>query len=146
MKKRILLIDDDPSCGLVLQRVMPAYHLKHELNPERTLEVAMSFQPDLFILDLKMPEMPGAEVAQALHRDPCFDHVPIIFLSAAVWIPDGGDGPSWLHGCPAFPKPFSIERLRAAVAQELARAECGQAGLSLPGLPNSKPAGRLARV
>jgi PAS domain S-box-containing protein len=46
------------------------------------LRVAASQQPDLLVLDVKMPDMLGFEVTQRLRADPATSHIGIMHLSA----------------------------------------------------------------
>ena len=48
------------------------------------LEAIRTFQPDLAILDLSMPELTGIEVCRAVRADPSIGDVRILVLSATV--------------------------------------------------------------
>ncbi|MDP2572354.1 diguanylate cyclase [Vibrio penaeicida] len=96
---RVLLVDD-----LQFERMQLAIRLKqlgHVVevveSGERALDVYSSFDPELVLLDINMPDMDGFEVAKEIRaRDD--DWVPIIFLSSheepetiAKAIETGGD-------------------------------------------------------
>ncbi len=46
------------------------------------LELARQHAPDLILLDLHLPDIPGAEVLQALQADIATRHIPTVVLSA----------------------------------------------------------------
>jgi len=80
---RILLVDD-----LQLERMQLAIRLKqlgHQVevaeSGQKALEIYTSFDPELVLLDISMPEMDGFEVAQEI-RTRFEEWIPIIFLSS----------------------------------------------------------------
>ena len=42
------------------------------------------FDPDIILLDIIMPRMPGGNVAAQLSEDPQLKDIPVVFLTAAV--------------------------------------------------------------
>ncbi|HPS67693.1 MAG TPA: response regulator transcription factor [Holophaga sp.] len=81
---RILVIEDEPD----LQRVL-AYNLRlaghaatAALRGEEGLRLARSQPPDLVLLDLMLPDLPGTEVCKALKSEEATRHVPILILTA----------------------------------------------------------------
>ncbi len=77
---KLLLVDDD---GLVLSTMgkgleQAGYDVTVANNGKQALELAEEDEPDLAILDIRMPEMSGFEAAQALKEM----GIPAIFLSA----------------------------------------------------------------
>jgi CheY-like chemotaxis protein len=86
MKRKILLIDDEP----FLLKVLLA-RLKHwgydalgaENGPEG-LAVMRENKPDLIILDKEMPGMNGEEVVRNVRNDPALKSIPIMLISADV--------------------------------------------------------------
>ncbi|MFN2298031.1 MAG: response regulator transcription factor [Anaerolineales bacterium] len=59
---------------------------KHQVvavsNGEEVLENTRREQPDLILLDVRMPRMTGYEACRRLKADPTLRHIPVIFLSA----------------------------------------------------------------
>ena len=51
-------------------------------EPEQFWTVLQMVNPDLLILDVNMPPMNGLELCQTLRRDPSWQRLPILFLSA----------------------------------------------------------------
>lgn len=84
VKKRILLVEDDDALanayssrliaeGLEVQRVS---------NGEEALSTALSFKPDLVVLDAMMPKISGFDVLDILRNTPSTANIRIIMLSA----------------------------------------------------------------
>lgn len=51
-------------------------------NGIEAVDVAPQEQPDLIILDVRMPKMTGYEACRLLKEDPTTSEIPIVFLSA----------------------------------------------------------------
>ena len=51
-------------------------------NGAEAVERAAGEQPDLIMLDVRMPKMTGYEACRALKDDPTTSDIPIVFLSA----------------------------------------------------------------
>jgi diguanylate cyclase (GGDEF)-like protein len=81
---RILLVEDDVSVRGVLRKQLEleGYVVAEASNGRQALELALSENPDLILLDLMMPEMDGLEFMRRLksHRDAA--GIPIIVLTA----------------------------------------------------------------
>jgi CheY-like chemotaxis protein len=114
--KKILLVDDEEGLGSLLQRVLPEYELRHERTASTALLAAYSWQPDLFLVDLRMEDMDGAALARLIQRDPFLGSIPIFFISALL---PCQDEPVTLDGCVAFGKPFRVEVLKRYIAEHL---------------------------
>ena len=86
-KKRILLVDDEKSLTTLLKLNLEEtgnYDVRVENWPEDALAAAREFKPDLVLLDIIMPRMPGGNVAALIDNDPQLKGTPIVFLT-----PDG---------------------------------------------------------
>lgn len=83
-KGRILIVDDQKiNRDLALHFLKSAgfTHLATAENGKEALEVVGSFQPDLILLDIMMPEMDGFEACQELKSNPATANIPVLFLS-----------------------------------------------------------------
>ena len=81
---RVLVVDDDGDA-----RAMYGYYLEHvgmrvetAADGDEALRAAQSFEPDVIVMDLAMPAMPGDQAAAAVKSDPRTCEVKIIGLSA----------------------------------------------------------------
>ena len=88
----ILVADDEQDMRAVLVKLLSkAGHTVIQAEDGRAaLEMAISQQPDVIILDVSMPAMGGPEVLEKLRELPATQTIPIIFLSA---YPDSQVGP-----------------------------------------------------
>jgi DNA-binding response OmpR family regulator len=83
---RVLLVDDNTLVLNKLVAYLSDLGLKVETlnNSKQFWEVLTSFKPNLLILDLNMPDFNGIELCQVVRTDPCWQYLPIVFLSAST--------------------------------------------------------------
>ena len=123
MKRRILLIDDEPFLLKVL--LVRLKHFGYDVigasdGPEG-LECMRKTKPDLIILDKEMPGMHGDEVARIVKGDKELQHIPIMMISADV-----ETLASTARGCGIecyLSKPFESEDFLAMIQKQLAPEE-----------------------
>jgi CheY-like chemotaxis protein len=81
---KILIAEDERDIRDLI--VFTLTYGKHEVvavsNGEEVLENTRREQPDLILLDVRMPRMTGYEACRRLKADPTLRHIPVIFLSA----------------------------------------------------------------
>lgn len=79
----VLLCDDDPSVLGVLQAQLERrnYRAIATASGGEAIAIARSQRPDIILLNLLMPEMPGWEVLAALKATPETAGIPVIILS-----------------------------------------------------------------
>jgi CheY-like chemotaxis protein len=51
-------------------------------NGEEAVEMAPKVNPDLILMDVRMPRMTGYEACKVLKEDPEMKDIPVVFLSA----------------------------------------------------------------
>ncbi|MCL4221969.1 MAG: response regulator transcription factor [Phycisphaerales bacterium] len=119
----ILVVDDEPHLVELLAYNIRAagYEVETALDGKKALERAAKNPPDLVLLDLMMPLVPGMVVAQRLRENDVTKHVPIIMLTAR------GENADQVRGLRAgaddyVTKPFSIELLLARIEAVLRRS------------------------
>ncbi len=85
MHGRILIVDDVATNRIVYKvKLADAfYEPLLAADGESCLVVARAEKPDLILLDLILPDMPGTEVLRALRADPVTRSIPVIVLTAA---------------------------------------------------------------
>jgi putative two-component system response regulator len=128
MRKRILVVDDEPAMGRVFRCALRDYEVRVENDPRTAIEAAKEFRPDAFLLDLIMPDVPGNVLAENIMREPELRTVPIIFISAMVHTRDQSEDPVWIGPFPAFGKPFSVHALKRCIAEQIGvdSTDCGE--------------------
>jgi two-component system, OmpR family, response regulator len=121
-KKRILVVDDEPAVTRVIVEflVRTGYYEVRALNePERAIEVARDFRPDLLVLDIIMPGMDGGELLAAMREVPVLRDLPAIFLTGLVSESEVGPGGFEVGGQPVVAKPVRAQAFRSLVAERL---------------------------
>ena len=81
MAKKVLLVDDEENILDVCSRylVREGYEVSTAVNGMEALSSYRSFNPDIVVLDIMMPEMDGWQVAEKIRVD---HDTPIIMLTA----------------------------------------------------------------
>jgi DNA-binding response OmpR family regulator len=81
-KRRILLVEDDVNFGSILKSYLELNDLEVVLKPDgkRAMEALRSQDFNLCILDVRMPELDGFSVAEAMKSSGL--NIPFIFLTA----------------------------------------------------------------
>src|SRR6266404_3116401 len=69
-------------CSNASSRAGPGVTLVSAMQGSRGVELARAHRPDLIILDLHLPDMPGADVLVRLLADPTTKAIPVVILSA----------------------------------------------------------------
>ena len=113
-KKRILLVDDEKSLTTLLKLNLEEtgnYEVRVENWPEDALGAAREFKPDLVLLDIIMPRLPGGNVAALIDADPELKGTPIVFLTAAVRKAQVLDNDGIICEHPCLAKPASVDEV-----------------------------------
>ncbi len=126
--KKILVVDDEPDVTelLAFNLTQQGYAVEAIQNPLLILGKAKEFHPDLFILDIMMPELSGTQICRMLRSDPEFVQTPIIFLTARGETEDRIQGLE-SGGDDYIAKPFDIRELSLRI-QGLLKRSVGQSG------------------
>jgi two-component system phosphate regulon response regulator PhoB len=83
-KHRILLVEDDEQLAkvYVARLQLEGFDVRHEPNGEEALSAAITYKPDLVLLDAMMPKISGFDVLDILRNTPETTNVHIIMLTA----------------------------------------------------------------
>ena len=117
---RVLVVDDIEENLKVLSEtlIQAGFHPLQAKSGERALQIAEKAQPDLILLDIKMPGMDGFETIAQLKSNPLTAPIPVIFISALNQIEDKVQG--FLAGAVDYvSKPFQKEEVLARVGTHL---------------------------
>ena len=79
----ILIADDDPDLRRLLQLQLETMNCRLiEANDgAKTLELILTEQPDLVILDVMMPELTGWEILKYVRNKPELSHIGVLMLT-----------------------------------------------------------------
>lgn len=82
--KRILLVEDDDALASVYTTRLQAenFDVRRVANGEEALATALSYKPDLVLLDVMMPKVSGFDVLDILRNTPETANLKIIMLTA----------------------------------------------------------------
>lgn len=85
----ILIVDDEPHNVELLAAILvkERYAISKAYSGRDAIAMASEEDPDVILLDLKMPDMDGYDVTQALKEAPKTGHIPIVLVTAI----DGAD-------------------------------------------------------
>jgi DNA-binding response OmpR family regulator len=84
MTKKILIIEDEPDQAFIFSARLKAngYETIVANDGEIGLAKIKTEKPDLVLLDMNIPKIPGAELCEKVKSDNELKNIPIIFLSA----------------------------------------------------------------
>lgn len=82
-KQKIAVIEDEPSiCEMYRMKLANAgYQVKTAFNGEDGLEITEKFNPELILLDLKMPVMNGEEMLAKMRQTSWGSRIRVIILT-----------------------------------------------------------------
>src|SRR5207302_6433090 len=79
LSKRVLIVEDEQDVAELVADVLDLEGFEARLAlGESALEVALSFQPDVVLLDLMMPVVDGFEVARRMRANSSTEKIPIV--------------------------------------------------------------------
>ena len=120
-KTRILAVDDESRYTWAIRAILEGvgYEALTAANGHAAIERAAVDQPDLILLDVRLPDMEGYDVCRRIRE---FSQVPIVMLTAMV---DEADKVKGLDaGADDYvTKPFGTQELLARVRAHLRRVE-----------------------
>ncbi len=83
---KVMVVDDDLDWLLNLPKLLQPWGMKVTTlaDPHQFWTVLQLVQPNVLVLDIKMPEINGLELCQVLRSDPHWQHLPILFLTVST--------------------------------------------------------------
>ncbi len=81
---KILIVDDDIQVTALLKKLLTnqGYDATAINQSSKAIQTAKALIPDLFILDLMMPQPDGFQLCKMLRADPKFSETPILIITA----------------------------------------------------------------
>ena len=114
--RRVLVVEDDADIAHLIAGQLRAagYEVEIASSGEDALERISANPPDLVTLDINLPGMSGAEVAERLAMNPATTDLPVLAISV-----DNSDPRLKQFGVRTLPKPLDREVMLATVANLL---------------------------
>jgi DNA-binding response OmpR family regulator len=120
----ILVVEDDPRVVELLHIALGAHGFRvvSANNGDDAWRVLLDEQPDLAVLDVRLPRRSGLDLVDGIRREPGFQQLPVILVSALAETESRIAGLA--RGADDYlAKPFSPKELVARVRRLLARGE-----------------------
>ena len=115
-RKRILVVEDDRLSLIVLRQLLTAqgYEILQSAEGWDGINRARNEQPDLIVMDIKLPDICGLDAILLLKKDDQTKDIPIIAVTACVT--PRGKANALKSGCAAYiAKPVNIGNLLRTV-------------------------------
>lgn len=135
-KSKILIVEDDLDVAEMLNAYfrVQGYEVFTVNWGEDGVRAAQTVLPDLLILDIRLPDIDGYEVARRVRTDRRTSEIPIIFLTEKRERIDRLQG--FEVGADDYiTKPFDVQELRLRVRNALKRVSQGSLTNPVSGLP-----------
>ncbi len=120
MKKKILIVDDNPDLISILQVQLKdmGYDTVQATNGMQAVDIATAQLPDLILMDIIMPVTDGLEATRLIRENPKTSSIPILAVTAL-------DGPIYEEEClesgcnDHIAKPFTTKELVSRIEKLL---------------------------
>ncbi|MGE4352343.1 MAG: response regulator [Bdellovibrionales bacterium] len=123
-RAHIVIVDDDPTNRVLLRNVCEKIGIGIIDEAEDgvvALELITRFQPDLILLDIRMPRMDGFELMRHLRTNPNFDRLSIL-VQTGLQSEDDRVHCFNLGATDVVSRPFHLSELRARITAHLRSA------------------------
>jgi len=122
--RTVLCIEQDPSDLTLMERLLanrPGMKLLTTIQGRMGLDLAREHAPDLIVLDVDLPDIPGEEVVRRLRRDPATRKTQVIVTSADCT--EGQMRRLFAAGANEYlTKPLNVQRFLETVGEALGAA------------------------
>ena len=110
---RVVVIDDEEMVATLTGAVlgMKGYDVKIATSGQAGIQMIFETLPDAVVCDVRMPEIGGEQVIQALRAQPTTSHIPVLLISGQCDARESMLGDAFLQ------KPFNVAELVATVGR-----------------------------
>lgn len=118
----IYSVEDDPNIALILNKTLSkqGYTVQSFPNGTSFWAAFSKEQPQMVLLDMMLPDIPGSELLKKIRSNPRYDDIQIIIISANHMVMDKVDGFD-LGADDYIEKPFDLLELMSRVAAKVRR-------------------------
>ncbi len=106
----VLYVEDTVDNRILVRRILQAqgFNILEAGTAKEGLELALTGQPDMILVDINLPEVDGLTFTQHLKSDPKLENIPVVALTANVL--RGDRERSLLAGCNGYiQKPIDVD-------------------------------------
>ncbi len=111
MKKKILVVDDEPDLLKIacFRLESLGYEIISAVNGQEALDLATKENPDLVLLDVRLPVLSGIDACMQMKNDDKLKQIPVILFTAST---QDLKGKASSAGAQDFiVKPFNVDEL-----------------------------------
>jgi DNA-binding response OmpR family regulator len=114
--KKIMVIDDDEDFTNLYKTSlrMSGFDATAVNQSTAAIEMAYLVRPDIFVIDLMMPELDGFQLCRLLRTEPIFMRTPIIIITALTDV-DSKMAAMDAGANDYLAKPFHIDKLKSRI-------------------------------
>jgi two-component system OmpR family response regulator len=118
---KVLVVDDEPNIRDLLSASLKfaGYEVQTAINGKKAIESAVTWQPDIIVLDVMLPDMNGFSITKKLRSMDLT--TPVLFLTARDETQDKITGLT-VGGDDYVTKPFSLDEILARLQAILRRS------------------------
>jgi len=140
---KILISEDEADIRdlIMFTLQMEGYEVIVTNNGVEAVERTVTEQPDMVLLDVRMPRMTGYEACEKIKADPRTAHIPIVFLSAKgqeTEVRAGMGAGAMAYILKPFAPDILLHRIKNLLADAKKKAEA-RAAKALTPAPQAKP-------
>jgi putative two-component system response regulator len=122
LKPLVLAVDDSPDVLTAISGMLSETYKVFKLpKPKMLKSVLEQVTPQLFLLDLQMPEMNGVDLIPVIRGFGKHENTPIIFVSAASSVDDLSTAVA-LGASDYIIKPFSADTLHEKIEKHISKS------------------------
>ena len=121
MSQRILVVEDQDDNRKIMRDLLQAagFEVLEALTAEDGVAMAQSEQPDLILMDIRLPGFDGFEATRRIKASPDFGDIPVIAVTSHAMSDDNKRAIE--AGCDSyFSKPVSPRKLLEKIREYLA--------------------------
>lgn len=119
-KPTILVVDDHPEqlSALFTELQFKGYSLLVSQNGKETFKILTQIQPDIILLDVRLPDMDGFEICRQMKQDTNLCNIPVLFTTGITELGGKIEG-FQAGGADYITKPFQLEEVLARIKTHL---------------------------
>ena len=120
-RRRILVVDDEERMVRFIRLNLEhdGFQVSEAFNGKQAVQRLRDVNPDLILLDIIMPNMPGTQVAEELLNHKATKAIPIIFVTAIVKRGEVGPRDDKIGGRYFIFKPVKLDELVSEIGIRL---------------------------